>query len=139
MAGVMELTIHDNHKPANSTAQVTAGRIGNTLRTRFENYIHKDECNPAHADYDDKMISRSIGAFTAYHLGKIDEKTAGESVCDSSSDGGIDAICVNHSERLAVVIQSKFNKAGTSTWSEREFLHFKDACEKTPTRRIFKV
>ncbi len=60
----------------------------------------------------------------------VDNATAGKSVCDSSKDGGIDALCVNHSEKRVVVVQSKFNQKGNSTWTKDDFLAFKDACEK---------
>jgi hypothetical protein len=76
------------------------------------------------------MSSRAIAAFSIYNLAAVDEATAGQSVCDSSLDGGIDALCVNHSEKKVVIVQSKFNQAGNGTWVKDDFLSFKDACEK---------
>ncbi len=129
MALVSTLSPEDNIAPAAATSAVIAKRIGNALRERFEGDIHKRECSSEQSDYDVKMASRAIGAFCVFHLGNTDEKAASLSVCDSSSDGGIDAIHVNHSEKTVVVVQAKFNQAGNSTWSIADFLRFKDACE----------
>jgi len=130
MAFVSELTPEDNSASAGATASVTADRIGNTLRERFHNYIHKRECEPTQSDYNVKMASRAIAAFVIHHLGLTDDLIAGSAVCDSSTDGGIDAIYVNHNEKNVVVVQSKFNQSGNATWSNVDFLSFKSACEK---------
>ncbi len=60
MAFVSDLTPEDNSSPAGATASVTAERIGNTLRERFQDYIHKRECAPTQADYNVKMASRAM-------------------------------------------------------------------------------
>ncbi|EKS7793710.1 AIPR family protein [Edwardsiella piscicida] len=129
MAFVSDLTPEDNSSPAGATASVTAERIGNTLRERFQDYIHKRECAPTQSDYNVKMASRAIAAFVVHNLGLTDDLVAGSSVCDSSSDGGIDAIYVNHIEKNVVVVQAKFNQSGSATWSNADFLSFKSACE----------
>lgn len=130
MAFVKDIRIEDNKVPATPTSRVVAQRLGKSLRERFQDYIHKRECNTIQQDYDVKMASRAIAAFSIYNLAVVDDVTAGRSVCDSSSDGGIDAICINHNEKRVVVVQSKFNQKGNSTWSKEDFLLFKDACEK---------
>jgi hypothetical protein len=130
MALVDDLRPEDNQAPALATATVTAGRIGNRLRERFESFIHKRECESTQSDYDVKMASRAIGAFVIHHLGLTDDNTAGQSVCDSSDDGGIDAIYVNHTEKNVVIVQAKFNQSGRSTWTNNDFLTFKSACER---------
>lgn len=130
MAFVSDLKVEDNNMPANATSQITAQRLGKALRERYQNYIHKRECDPAQKDYDVKMASRALAAFTLFQLGNIDDKEAGEGVCDSTYDGGIDGISVNHSEKIVVVVQSKFNQSGGGTWTKDDFLAFKDACEK---------
>lgn len=135
MAFVVDIRVEDNAVAAAATAQVIAQRLGSGLRERFENYIHKRECQPHQQDYNTKMASRALAAFTMYQLGGVDEKHAGESVCDSSEDGGIDGIVVNHNEKIVVVVQSKFNQAGNGTWTKPDFICFKDACEKLQNER----
>lgn len=130
MAFVKDIRIADNAVPAAATSRIVAQRLGKSLRERFQDFIHKRECKPDQDDYDKKMSSRAIAAFTIYNLAVVDDITAGQSVCDSSEDGGIDALCVNHSEKRVVVVQSKFNRKGNSTWTKDDFLSFKDACEK---------
>lgn len=130
MAFVKDIKIADNATPAAATSRIVAQRLGKSLRERFQDFIHKRECDPCQDDYDVKMASRAIAAFSIYNLAVVDDVTAGQSVCDSSEDGGIDALCVNHSEKRVVVVQSKFNRKGNSTWTREHFLSFKDACEK---------
>lgn len=130
MAFVSDLKPEDNTMPANATSQITAQRLGKALRERYQDFIHKRECLQTQSDYDVKMASRALAAFTLFQLGNIDDKEAGEGVCDSTKDGGIDGICVNHSEKIVVVVQSKFNQSGGGTWTKDDFLAFKDACEK---------
>lgn len=130
MAFVKDLKIEDNSSPAVATSKIVAQRLGKSLRERYQEYIHKRECDAGQADYDLKMASRAIAAFSIYNLSGVDDITAGKSVCDSSKDGGIDALCVNHSEKIVVIVQSKFNQAGNGTWTIDDFLRFKDACEK---------
>lgn len=130
MAFVSDLKIDDNAVAAVATASVTAQRLGMTLRERYEKYIHKRECAPTQSDYNIKMASRALAAFTLYQLGSIDDQMAGSCVCDSTSDGGIDGICVNHNEKVVVIVQSKFNQSGSGTWTKADFLSFKDACDK---------
>jgi len=130
MAFVKDIRIADNATPAAPTSRVVAQRLGKSLRERFQDFIHKRECDPCQKDYGVKMASRAIAAFSIYNLAVVDDAMAGQSVCDSSEDGGIDAICVNHSEKRVVVVQSKFNQQGNSTWTKESFLSFKDACEK---------
>jgi hypothetical protein len=129
MAFVTDLTPEDNSAPASATATLMATRLGTTLRERYETYIHKRECTLGQSDYEVKMASRAIAAFVIHHLGEVDDIISGEAVCDSSQDGGIDAICVNHTEKIVVVVQSKFSQSGTSTWTNADFLIFKQACE----------
>ncbi|WP_421169257.1 hypothetical protein [Aeromonas dhakensis] len=135
MAFVTDIRVEDNAQAASATAQVTAQRLGSTLRERYQDFIHKRECEPTQQDYDIKMASRALAAFTMYQLGGIDDKYAGESVCDSSTDGGIDGIAINHSEKTVVVVQSKFNQAGNGTWSKADLALFKDSCEKLQSKR----
>ncbi|HAV1974250.1 TPA: AIPR family protein, partial [Enterobacter hormaechei subsp. steigerwaltii] len=135
MAFIVDIRVEDNAVAAPATAQVIAQRLGSGLRERFEAHIHKRECQPGQQDYNTKMASRALAAFTMYQLGSVDEKQAGESVCDSSDDGGIDGIVVNHSEKIVVVVQSKFNQAGNGTWTKADFICFKDACEKLQNER----
>jgi len=135
MAFVTDIRIEDNDVAAPATAQVMSTRLGSVLRERYESYIHKRECEPAQQDYDVKMSSRALAAFTMYQLGGVDDKYAGESVCDSSHDGGIDGIAINHTEKIVVVVQSKFNQAGNGTWSRADFVSFKHACEKLQNER----
>lgn len=135
MAFIVDIRVEDNAVAAPATAQVIAQRLGSGLRERFEAHIHKRECQPDQQDYNTKMASRALAAFTMYHLGGVDEKHAGESVCDSSNDGGIDGIVVNHSEKIVVAVQSKFNQAGNGTWTKADFICFKDACEKLQNER----
>lgn len=129
MAFVTDLTPEDNSTPAPATANLMATRLGTTLRERYESYIHKRECALGQSDYEVKMASRAIGAFVIHHLGEVDDIISGEAVCDSSQDGGIDAIYVNHTEKTVVVVQAKFSQSGTSTWTNADFLVFKQACE----------
>ncbi|TXT03318.1 hypothetical protein FWK02_02515, partial [Escherichia coli] len=103
MAFVTDIRLEDNAIAAPATAQVMAQRLGSVLRKRYEEFIHKRECAPGQADYDVKMASRALAAFTMYQLGCVDDKYAGESVCDSSEDGGIDGIAINHNEKIVVV------------------------------------
>lgn len=135
MAFVVDIRVEDNAVAAAATAQVIAQRLGSGLKERFENYIHKRECHPNQQDYNTKMASRALAAFTMYQLCGIDEKHAGESVCDSSNDGGIDGIAINHNEKIVVVVQSKFNQSGSGTWTKPDFICFKDACEKLQKER----
>jgi len=121
MAFVVDIRVEDNSVAAAATAQVIAQRLGSGLRERFEGYIHQRECHPDQKDYNIKMASRALAAFTMYQLGGVDEKHAGESVCDSSDDGGIDGIVINHNEKVVVVVQSKFNQAGNGTWNKPDF------------------
>jgi hypothetical protein len=129
MAFVTELTPEDNVTPATATANLMATRLGTTLRERFEPFIHKRECSATQSDYNVKMASRAIAAFTVHHLGQVDDNVAGASVCDSSLDGGIDAIHVNHTEKTVVVVQAKYAQSGSSTWTNADFLVFKQACD----------
>ncbi|RZA66439.1 hypothetical protein EVY29_23680, partial [Klebsiella pneumoniae] len=135
MAFVTDIRIEDNAAAAPATSQVTAQRLGATLRGRYQEYIHKRECEVGQHDYNVKMASRALAAFTMYQLGGVDDKYAGEAVCDSSHDGGIDGIALNHNEKIVVVVQSKFNQAGNGTWSKADFMCFKDACEKLQSER----
>ncbi|WP_336997398.1 AIPR family protein [Leclercia sp. M50] len=137
MAFVVDIRVEDNAVAAPATAQVIAQRLGSGLRERFEAHIHKRECEPGQQDYNTKMASRALAAFTMYQLGGVDEKHAGESVCDSSVDGGIDGIVINHSEKIVVVVQSKFNQTGNGTWTKADFICFKDACEKLQNERYY--
>ncbi|WP_121970443.1 AIPR family protein [Leptolyngbya sp. BC1307] len=130
MAFVKDIRIADNATPAAATSHIVAKRLGKSFRERFQAFIHKRECKSSQVDYEIKMASRAIAAFSIYNLAVVDDATAGQSVCDSSEDGGIDALCVNHSEKRVVVVQSKFNQKGSSTWTKDDFLAFKDACEK---------
>lgn len=130
MAFVSDLKIEDNAAAAAATASVTAQRLGTTLRERYEGFIHKRECAPTQSDYNIKMASRALAAFTMYQLGSIDDQSAGSCVCDSTNDGGIDGICVNHNEKVVVIVQSKYNQSGSGTWTKADFLSFKDACDK---------
>ncbi|WP_272572031.1 MULTISPECIES: AIPR family protein [unclassified Providencia] len=129
MAFVTELTQEDNATPAMATANLTAIRLGVTLRERFEEHIHKRECSIGQSDYEIKMASRAIAAFVIHHLSQVDDYISGASVCDSSHDGGIDAIHVNHTEKTVVVVQSKYSQSGSSTWTNADFLVFKQACD----------
>ncbi|MFQ1707189.1 hypothetical protein ACK39S_01750 [Aeromonas veronii] len=70
------LSSEDNAAPAIATASVQAQRIGKALRERFQENIHKRECEPSSKDYDIKMASRSIAAFCIYHLGSCQGKIA---------------------------------------------------------------
>lgn len=135
MAFVTDIRVEDNALAAPATAQVIAQRLGSTLRERYQNFIHKRECEPTQQDYDIKMASRALAAFTMYQLGGLDDKYAGESVCDSSTDGGIDGVAINHSEKTVVVVQSKFNQAGNGTWSKADLSLFKNSCEKLQSKR----
>jgi len=135
MALVSDIKTEDNAVAAPATAQVTALRLGTVLRRRFEDYIHKRECSPDQQDYNVKMASRALAAFTMYQLGGIDDKEAGEAVCDSTNDGGIDGVAINHNEKIVVVVQSKFNQAGNGTWTKPDFHCFKIACEKLQSER----
>lgn len=135
MAFIKDISIDDNRTPAAATSKVVAKRLGKSLRERYQDYIHKRECEPGHKGYDVKMSSRAIAAFTIYNLAVVDDATAGKSVCDSSKDGGIDALCVNHKEKMVVVVQSKFNQSGNGTWTKDDFLSFKDACEKLQSEK----
>jgi hypothetical protein len=130
MAFVKNIRIADNVTPASATSHIVAKRLGKSLREKYQDFIHKRECKPHQKDYEVKMASRAIAAFSIHNLAKVDDVTAGQCVCDSSEDGGIDALCVNHSEKRVVVVQSKFNQGGNSTWAKDDFLSFKDACEK---------
>ncbi|PAA31759.1 hypothetical protein CJU73_01635 [Pseudomonas fragi] len=130
MAFIKDIRIEDNATPAAATSKIVAQRLGKTLRERFQDYIHKRECTPQMSDYDVKMASRAIAAFSIYSLASVDDVIAGQSVCDSSTDGGIDAVCVNHNEKVVVIVQSKFNQAGNGTWTKDDFVAFKFACEK---------
>jgi len=130
MAFIKDIRVTDNAAPAAATSRVVAQRLGKSFRERFQDFIHKRECAPNQSDYNIKMASRAIAAFSILHLAVVDEVRAGQSVCDSSSDGGIDALCVNHSEKRVVIVQSKFNQSGSSTWTQDDFLSFKDACDK---------
>lgn len=138
MAFIKDIKIEDNSAPAAATSRIVAQRIGKTLRERFQDFIHKRECSPSQDGYDTKMASRAIAAFSVYNLAAVDDATAGRSVCDSSEDGGIDALCVNHIEKRIVVVQSKFNKSGSSTWIKDDFLSFKDACEKLQLEEYYR-
>lgn len=129
MAYVSELSEQDNLTPAAPTARLVAQRLGRTLTARFQNYIHKRECAPTQSDYEVKMASRALAAFSISYLADVDDVLAGQCVCDSSQDGGIDAICVNHAEKKIVIVQSKYNQAGNGTWTNADFLAFKHACE----------
>ncbi|WP_311754864.1 AIPR family protein [Proteus terrae] len=129
MAFVTELTHEDNIVPATATAHLMATRLGTTLRERFEGHIHKRECSTTQSDYDVKMASRAIAAFVIHHLGQVDDVVSGAAVCDSSQDGGIDAIHVNHTEKTVVVVQAKYSQSGNSTWTNSDFLVFKHACD----------
>lgn len=129
MALVRSLTQQDNFAAARATAGVMAQRIGNSLKERFEENIHKRNCATTDVDYSIKMTSRAIAAFAIHYLGKADDIQAAQGVCDSPEDGGIDGIFVNHTEKIVVVVQSKFNQSGTATWSTDDFLRFKTACE----------
>lgn len=129
MAFVIDLTEADNLTPALATANVTASRLGTNLRERFERYIHKRECSEDQHDYNIKMGSRAIAAFVIHNLSKVDDDVAGAAVCDSSEDGGIDAIHINHIEKTVVVVQAKFHQSGRATWSNADFLVFKNACD----------
>ncbi|KGA36052.1 hypothetical protein KU74_06150 [Pectobacterium brasiliense] len=135
MAFVNDLRIEDNSTAASATAQVTAMRLGRALRERYQSFIHKRECDPNQSDYDVKMASRALAAFTMFQLGGVDDREAGECVCDSSQDGGIDGVCINHNEKIVVIVQSKFNQSGGGTWVKNDFLSFKDACEKLQGER----
>lgn len=130
MAFIKEIGIEDNAAPAAATSKIIAQRLGKTLRERYQDSIHKRECQTKQQDYEVKMASRAIAAFTIFNLATVDDETAGKSVCDSSLDGGIDGICVNHNEKIVVVVQSKFNQSGNGTWVKDDFLSFKHACEK---------
>ena len=138
MAFVKDIRIADNATPAAATSRIVAQRLGKSLRERFQDFIHKRECEPLQNDYDVKMASRAIAAFSIFNLAVVDDVKAGKSVCDSSNDGCIDALCVNHSEKRVVVVQSKFNQAGNSTWTRDDFLAFKDACEKLQLEEYFR-
>lgn len=135
MAFVSDLRVEDNATAAPATAQVISQRLGSALRKRYQANIHKRECQQEQSDYEVKMASRALAAFTMFQLGGIDDKDAAESVCDSSHDGGIDGICVNHNDKTVVVVQSKFNQAGNGTWTRNDFLAFKDSCEKLQEER----
>ncbi len=131
MTIVTDISPSANAAPASATAGVQAKRIGTTLRERFQNHIHKRECSdPASSQYNEKMASRAIAAFAVSCHGGVDDMIAGSSVCDSSQDGGIDAIYVSHVDKLLIVVQAKFNQNGQSTWNTADFLRFKDACSK---------
>jgi hypothetical protein len=130
MAFVKDIRIADNATPASATSHIVAKRLGKSLRERYQDFIHKRECDPCQQDYSVKMASRAIAAFSIYNLAVVDDVMAGQSVCDSSEDGGIDALCVNHNEKRVVVVQSKFNQEGNSTWTKESFLSFKDSCDK---------
>lgn len=126
---VTNLNTEDNLEPASATSSLVAKRIGKTLKDKFEQYIHTRECVVGQSDYDVKMTSRAIGAYCINQLGNADDQQSGEAVCDSSSDGGIDAIFVNHNEKIVVVAQSKYNQSGSNTWTKDDFLSFKHAIE----------
>ncbi|HGF5226168.1 TPA: AIPR family protein [Vibrio parahaemolyticus] len=129
MALVHTLTPEDNAAAARATAGVVAQRIGNSLKERFEENIHKRNCRETDSDYSVKMSSRAIAAFVIHYLGKADDVQSAQGVCDSAEDGGIDGIFVNHTEKIVVVVQSKFNQSGNATWNTTDFLRFKTACE----------
>ncbi|WP_439887916.1 AIPR family protein [Pseudomonas sp. MBLB4123] len=138
MAFIKDIRIEDNATPAAATSKIVAQRLGKTLRERFQDYIHKRECTPEMSDYEVKMASRAIAAFSIYSLASVDETIAGQSVCDSSKDGGIDAVCVNHNEKVVVIVQSKFNQAGNGTWTKDDFVAFKFACEKLQLEEYYR-
>lgn len=71
MAFVVDLRVEDNAVAAPATAQVIAQRLGGVLKERFEDFIHKRECLPTQQDYNIKMASRALAAFTMYQLGGL--------------------------------------------------------------------
>lgn len=129
MALVHTLTSEDNTAAARATAGVVAQRLGNSLKERFEENIHKRNCHQTDPDYSIKMSSRAIAAFAIHYLGKADDIQAAHGVCDSAEDGGIDGIFINHTEKIVVIVQAKFNQSGSATWNTADFLRFKSACE----------
>ena len=128
MAIVTEIPHSANNVPASATAGVQARRIGQKLLERFEPHIDPRECEPASSQYTEKMTSRAIAAFAIQCYGDTDDIAAGNAVCDSTNDGGIDAIYVSHVEKKLICVQAKFNQSGNSTWSLVDFLRFKEAC-----------
>lgn len=125
---IKQLQFKEDTAPSTPTAAITINRIVSKLTERFENHIHKRECATTQSDYKVKMGSRSIAAFVTQCLGNLPDEEAGASVCDSSSDGGIDSIAVNHTEKTVVVVQSKYDQQSNGTLTKSDLLSFKDAC-----------
>ncbi|EOU3781096.1 AIPR family protein [Escherichia coli] len=128
MTIVTDIPQNANSIPASATAGVQARRIGQKLLERFETHIDTRECAMGSSQYNEKMTSRAIAAFAIQCYAATDDIEAGNAVCDSSSDGGIDAIYISHVEKKVICVQAKFNQSGNSTWSLNDFLRFKDAC-----------
>lgn len=128
MTIVTEIPQAANSVPASATAGVQARRIGQKLFERFEPHLDTRECAPGSSQYVEKMTSRAIAAFAIQCYGATDDVEASHAVCDSSNDGGIDAIYVSHVEKKLICVQAKYNQSGNNTWSLTDFLRFKDAC-----------
>ncbi|MCH5050817.1 MULTISPECIES: AIPR family protein [Pectobacterium] len=128
MTIVTDIPQSANSVPASATAGVQARRIGQKLLERFESHIDSRECAVGSSQYTEKMTSRAIAAFAIQCYGATDDIEASNAVCDSSNDGGIDAIFVSHVEKKLICVQAKYNQSGNSTWSLTDFLRFKEAC-----------
>ena len=121
MALVSEIVYNPQPQPVNKAFIV---RLANKLKEKYGEILKQKYPK---AD-DDSLVSKCIAAFAISHFAKTDDISAAESVCDSGTDGGIDALYVSTTNKILVVVQAKYHKSGTGTWKEADLHKFQFAC-----------
>ncbi|CAI1681055.1 AIPR family protein [Serratia fonticola] len=116
----------------NKDTQVAGiNRIAGQLETIYSDHLNIDDINSEGEHRRNQIITRCIAAHAVSHFGdEPDPEVSGDSVCDRKDDAGVDAIYINNNAKKVIIVQSKFIHDGNGTITEREFIRFKDACEK---------
>ncbi len=83
-----------------------------TYRPKYEDILKEIEFIQ-----DKKGVPKDYHAFVYWFIATLYDKPEDEiraSICDGTHDKGIDAVLINHDEKVVSIIQSKFERAGNA-------------------------
>ncbi|MET3117428.1 hypothetical protein AAKU64_001644 [Undibacterium sp. GrIS 1.8] len=92
---------------------IHVNQIRNRLKQLFEGKIDlADQKSKLKDDLESVFLSRSLAAYSIYHLTSLSEQEAAESITDGYDDNGIDAIAYDKQSSSLYLVQTKWIKSG---------------------------
>lgn len=87
---------------------IHVNQIRKKLETLFHEHMDMSDQKIDTKSYTDMFLSRSLAAYTVFHLAACDAQDAANSIVDGGDDNGIDAIYYDDSEAKLYLVQSKW-------------------------------